>query len=250
MLNFQPYLKLGRAKEHFDALDREAAIFAESNPYRMFTQDDLESGQYIVTVWLDEPPVRLALLAGDFICCLRSSLDHLAWQLAFLTTDKPSEKICFPVLDKDTSNTQGYIKVATKGIPDLAITVMKSFQPYTYGAAYKTHLLWVLNKLWNIDKHRHLALHSGVFDVSFSGVPLAIVPGTEQLDDGFVMRFPLAAKQYMNLKPRVRAEIKFGDADEGIELGVKDFFDLYEFVAHKIIPEFASFFPQVKILRS
>lgn len=240
----QPYLKVQRAKEHLDALDREARLFSKSDPYRISAQDDLERGQYIITVRLDEPPVRLALIAGDFIGCLRSSLDYLAWQLAFLTTTSPSEKVCFPVCEQDSTGTQGYIKVATKGICDRAVAIMKSLQPYNCGSAYKTSYLWMLNKLWNIDKHRHIALHSGVFDISFSGLPARMRPDSEQLDDSFIMRFPLAAKDHMSLKPRLRVEMKFGDADEGIELSIKDFFDLYELVADKIIRRFARFFPQ------
>jgi hypothetical protein len=52
----------------------------ESEPYGISAEDDLNAGKHILTITLDDPPFAVALIAGDFVYCLRSSLDHLAWQ--------------------------------------------------------------------------------------------------------------------------------------------------------------------------
>jgi hypothetical protein len=40
----------------------------------------VNAGKHILTITLDDPPFAVGLIAGDFLCCLRSSLDHLDWQ--------------------------------------------------------------------------------------------------------------------------------------------------------------------------
>src|SRR5580658_4055833 len=157
--NLDPHLKLSRAKLHLDALDQEVRLFKQSEPHRITTEEDEDGGWYIVKIeHLKDISLGVALIAGDFISCLRSSLDHLAWQLATLPTDSPSRDISFPICEKDSLDTQIRIVKATYGIPDAAVAIMKQFQPYNGGDAYKSTHLWRLNKLWNIDKHRHILL--------------------------------------------------------------------------------------------
>ena len=84
----------------------------------------------MITIELEDPPFEAALIAGDFICCLRSSLDYLAWQLAVITTPIPSKRVCFPIYGENTPDNQVSIAKSTFGIPEPAISLIKSFQPY------------------------------------------------------------------------------------------------------------------------
>jgi hypothetical protein len=61
---------------------RKLANFIARHPGRIAisAEDDLNTGKHILTITLDDLPFAVALIAGDFLCCLRSSLDHLAWQ--------------------------------------------------------------------------------------------------------------------------------------------------------------------------
>jgi hypothetical protein len=72
--------KINRAKVHLDAPSEFVKSWSESAAKSISTHDDLERGEYIVEIIPLELDLRGALIAGDFICCLRSSLDHLAWQ--------------------------------------------------------------------------------------------------------------------------------------------------------------------------
>ena len=242
---FDPNLKLQWAKEHLDALDRELALLKQSNTQRLSTEDDLENGWYIVRVDFPSNPRQftVALISGDFISCLRSSLDHLAWQLALLTTDTPSRDICFPICEKNSLDTQLRIVKSTYGIPDAAVSIMKSLQPYNSGDAYKSTHLWRLNKLWNVDKHRHIMPHEVVTDWLFQ-CDAAIDVMTESFEDGGVMKFPLAFKDKVKLNPDVGTDVVFGGRKEGFTMSFGDFVAIYEFVANSVMPAFASFFPQ------
>jgi hypothetical protein len=166
-----PNLKVQRAKEHLDSLNRAIKAFRQSKPYRISTHDDLESRQWVIRMEMDEPPLLLGLIAGDFICCLRSSLDYLAWQLAGLTISAPSRNTSFPICGKDSAETRKFIDKATEEIPPEAAAVMKSFQPYHCGDDYKGTPLWRLNKLWNIDKHCHIPFHSAFVEIYFPRIP-------------------------------------------------------------------------------
>src|SRR5216683_2756421 len=131
-----PELKVEWAKKHLDALNAAHVAFTNSEPYTISAEDDLERGHYVLTVKTNSPPFSLALIAGDFISCLRSSLDHLAWQLAS-DAAKRSTRLCFPIHGENSLDVQMSITKQTYGIPEAAISIIKSLQPYNSGNAYK-----------------------------------------------------------------------------------------------------------------
>jgi|ERR1700688_364019 len=245
---FDPDLKLKWAKKHLDALAIEVDIFRKSNKYVITTQDDLENGWYVIRFQLpyDDRSFTIALMAGDFIACLRSCLDHLAWQLALFSGKIPTREICFPICDKDTVDTQVKIARSTFGIPDAAVTIMKAFQPYKSGDDYKSTYLWRLNELWNIDKHRHIAPHGAVTDWLFKlDVPEPTSFPVKELDDGGIMNIPIALKDKVQFNPTPgEINIFFGDKPQGLEAGIEDFFRMHQFIADTVFPAFSSFFPK------
>jgi hypothetical protein len=133
--------------------------------------DPDESGYYCA--WIDAPEIdaqRLSLSIGDCLQCFRSTLDHLAFELAAAFTvpmtddiEKDSE---FPILSDvdrhgnygkgpDKWRDSGASKV--RGTDSDAQAVIEGLQPYHRGQAYETDTLWRLGHLNNIDKHR--AIH-------------------------------------------------------------------------------------------
>jgi len=244
---FDPHLKLGWAKKHLAALAMEVGVFKKSNKYLVSTQEDSENGWYIIRFQLphNDHVFTIALIVGDFIASLRSSLDHLAWQLALLSGRVPSRDICFPICEKDSLDTQIKITKSTYGIPDAAISIVKSLQPYNSGDGYKATHLWRLNALWNIDKHRHIAPHGVSTGWLFKFTPgVNVEIPTEELDDGGIMRIPIALKDKVEFNPSPNEiDIFFGDRTERNELSLEDLIDMHEFVATKIFPAFAGFFP-------
>jgi hypothetical protein len=242
---FDPDLKRQWAKKHLDALQFQIERFCNLHPYEIVAEENLEAGLcFVKTI---HPPILNAIEAslafGDFISCLRASLDHLAWQLASLSGKRPSTAISFPICDQNTIDTQVRIAKATFGIPDEAIALVKSFQPYHAGDAYKS-------TLWNIDKHRHISAFSTITTWQYclregyrEGETLPI----QQVDNCTIMTLPIAYKSELEFNPALTSDLRFCDDFEGIDVGYSDLVEIYEFVANEVLPAFSRFFPSSEI---
>lgn len=242
----QRNFKMEWAQVHLDALQAEIAR-VKGKPYdiyRITMDEDIEHGLLHIRTETVQAiaALRAGLIAGDFICNLRASLDHIIWAMASAGGRHPSNEICFPICAKDCPRTQAKIGAATAGIPPEAIARVKSFQPYHAGKAYKSAHLWRLNFLWNLDKHRNIALHSMDSGILFSvakGIPVQEF----KFDDSAIVTIPLAAKNKVHLNPRPDLVIAFGDENRGVKVFLEDLRDIYEFVSTKVFPAFAGFIP-------
>src|ERR1035437_10153615 len=231
-LGLSPTHKIERAKVHLDALDQAIKAWQKSQPEAFSSYDDVERGEYVVEILPPDTDVSFALLAGDFVSCLRASLDHLVWHIA-ATRGTPNKRICFPIYGETSMEAQISITKSTLGIPDEAAAVIRSFQPYNAGDAYKLHYLWILNTLWNIDKHRHIPLHSAVTNYRISAPrPLRV----DTCDDHMKVFFSIADKSKVKLNPSTDAQIIFGDETEGVAVTINDFRTIYKAVIEKVMP--------------
>ena len=242
-------MKANRAKEHLDSLDRAIRGFnsppaGKPKPRRVRFYDDLQAGEYVLELINEEPPLDWGISAGEFVSCLRSSLDWLAWQLATVTTQTPSDYVSFPIWGEYSSDAEGKIKKCTVGIPDEAISIMKELQPYHHGPSYKETHLWRLQALWNVEKHRHLLINTIGMELEAippKGTPHRLV---QVMDNRAEVRFPLSAKDKVRLSPSgIRPVLTFGDEEAGIHLNMSDLREMYEFVSDKLIPKFNRFLP-------
>ena len=149
--------KIERSKHHINDLERRLHTFRESRPYRLISEPDADARQQLCKVRVHAAiPPELAVVAGEIVHQLRSSLDHLAWQL----WDKNGrvklreDKVYFPVYEADDKyNAERPNKVEGVFAP-AAVRILDDLKPYAAG----NDLLWKLHKLNNIDKHRHLSV--------------------------------------------------------------------------------------------
>jgi hypothetical protein len=241
---FDPDLKKQWAKVRLDELATEAVIIQELNKPKFSSEDDLENGRYVFRFeeMHDMRAFQAALRAGDFIANLRSALDHLAWQLALLGGAMPTIEICFPICEVNNSASRRFFNKCTLGIPTAAVAVIESFQPYHLGSDYRSTHLWRLNKLWNIDKHRHLTPHSILPEWQFKTEGVSAI-STRQLDNGVEFSVPIADKSKIAFNPSCSVEFTIQDRSEGIDIRIADLIEMHKFVAETVIPAFASFFP-------
>jgi hypothetical protein len=80
-------LKLDRALYHLQSLESEIAIWLESKPHRLIHDFDIESGHKLLIADISYPvPPKFALIIGDCLHNLRSSLDNLIYELAVVYT--------------------------------------------------------------------------------------------------------------------------------------------------------------------
>ncbi len=112
------------------------------------------------TVVVPKIDPRLNTLIGELLHDLRSSLDHLAWQLVLHTggTPVPDKTNWHILVEAPTTNREGkYPELNVRGgVSPAARTLLNASQPYQWGPRYREHPLWLLHQLWNIDKHRYV----------------------------------------------------------------------------------------------
>jgi hypothetical protein len=96
-------LKIARAAEPLEVLRTECSAYLDSNPYEVVGHDQPEGYTLLSFKVHRYPPLRLSVLLGDFLHNLRSSLDHLAWQLVLANGGTPKSGpggTQFPILEK------------------------------------------------------------------------------------------------------------------------------------------------------
>jgi hypothetical protein len=226
-----PYLKTARAKEHLDELQDRLRRFREDEPISFKREDDLANQQHIVRIKIKRIPDKITMIAGDFLYCLRSSLDQLVWSLAKEIGSYPSGTQ-FPILDH---RDQGKFNRNTIGVPLGAVAIIESYQPYNAQspALMKEHLLWQLNKLCNIDKHRRIPTDATIIDFNFPDFPRKFISVAKFDPDAEIIIVPLELKDYMKIDPMANLNVTFGDSHEGIRCDHARFVQMYEYVAHK-----------------
>jgi hypothetical protein len=176
--------KLIRADEHLQAIERVAAEYIVTEEFGIRTQWEHipEKSGRSGTTWRADlkppPPLRIAVLCGDFVHNLRSSLDHLARALVLESGGTPNDDpgdgpvTQFPVLEERlTRNGNVRPLRIIGGISPPAEFLLETVQPYQRVDDPTLHPLWILNRLWNVDKHRTLnvvGVNLGKITITFS----------------------------------------------------------------------------------
>ena len=103
----------------------------------------------------DLPPIW-SVFIGEIAYNLRSSLDHLIWQLVIHNGNIPTKHNQFPIF----ANKIKYDKAAKrylKGVCLHSCKLIEESQPF-HKVNREGAYLWILHSICNIDKHRHLNL--------------------------------------------------------------------------------------------
>jgi hypothetical protein len=200
--------KMVRAEAHLIAMDLEIATWRKSDPCRIIFEPQPDSTHYLVrAVDLKPLPASFGLILGDTLQCLRTSLDHLVWQLTSDYSGIPETgqgRIEFPVhWGEGSFNDRGQRAIA--GIHPDAQSIITQLQPFHSGDRYTDSLLYRLHELNNRDKHRALMVTAmtgevtrihipGVFNMFMGGLLAGPSPLGQRLDEnpvlGFVLRLP------------------------------------------------------------
>lgn len=179
-------LKLARAHHHLQDIDEQVQGWLDSCFDSLREEPDPEQPGYFCA-WIDAPALDTQLLSlrlGDCLQCLRSALDHLAFELAAAftvpMTDEIEKNSAFPILsDVDKHGNFGIgptkwgsaLASEVMGIDPNAQAEIERLQPYKRGQAYDTDRLWQLNAVNNIDKHRRLHVVTRVMPGASLPVP-------------------------------------------------------------------------------
>jgi len=184
--------KISWAEKHLEKLECAMRKFGDSHPYRTceFTED--KNKVRWVLEFSEDPDPEWSLIVGDFIYNVRSGLDHLA---AALNPSAVRSNCMFPIVrqevwnippaqgeDQERAGLRDKWRVSTRHMDPKAVAIIQSLQPTdTHRQETEFHLLEVLNRLSNKDKHQRLLSHE-----------LGLVrPSTSfEYADGFVYDIP------------------------------------------------------------
>jgi hypothetical protein len=193
-------LKVDRAREHIRELHSEIRRFHSRDPYSIVENLDPETGESVKTLRIRRRmPPRLAVIVGDVVHNLRSSLDHLAWQLVLANHEVPTRRTAFPISDTVAEfESRGLRKI--QGVGHEAACLIKGLKPFKGG----NDALWSLHQLNIIDKHRLLV----TIDLVRQGMRMG---GVELVFQPFV-RLPLKSGAELARGPEIRV------IDDGVEM--------------------------------
>jgi len=161
-----------RAQEHLELLEREinecVAAIANENGHTISRHFDPDGSQEILTLQLIAPApslLRWSTMTGEIVSLYRSSLDNAIYALS--VNANPAERhdrVAFPVFrhkhEFEARKKNGAMAVTSgdykvRQIPDPAKAIVQRVQPFDRtDEAVRTHILWLLDQLWDIDKHR------------------------------------------------------------------------------------------------
>jgi len=179
-------LKIEWAKEHIDQVEACIRHLVSEDGYVIRPEQNPRNGQYALYVGPpDGFPAQLPLAIGDAVHGLNTVMDYLWSGLARTANSQIVSKITFPrhetrenLLAQLTNGNHATLKHA---FPQAEAFVCDLVKPYRGG----NDLVWGLNKLDNVNKHRMLipviyimqfgklvaeAENGGVIDISFSTV--------------------------------------------------------------------------------
>ena len=173
--------KLDRSAVHLQSVQDTIVEYLNSCPSRLACEYNIDTRALTLLEKPPAPKMSLAVLVGDAIHNLRSSLDLLACELAH----RPGRHTCMPVLKTPPTDKQGNpipVKVSG-GVGAPVLDEVTRGQPFQYGENYAIHWLWILNEMWNADKHRLLLTSPAWLNNSWiaHGNAMGVVPGIAQM---------------------------------------------------------------------
>lgn len=245
-------LRLERAHEHADALKHESRMFMMELPqaYGIVLDDEPILGEYIVRGQIrHRPPVRLGILAIDAAHNLRAALDMIAWELALKGPSPPPDDdhtTGFPICTKPKAWESRKTNRMIERIPDAAINVIKSFQPYNRPG--RPPRLQVIQALDNWGKHKAipalLSFYVSQFTILNDGFEIISV-NEKAFDDGDEIGRVRRIGPNPDEKFAAGAMCHVGFSRSGPGFGWPiDFFDnAYREIRDEILPAFQQFFP-------
>jgi hypothetical protein len=152
--------KRRRANAHLHQLHKAVKAFDSTRAHSLAVQLYREQRQAEVFAIVSPAELyEISAIAGDYLHNLRSTLDHLAHQLACLVADPPTCKTEFPIYWQPRRfQRDGLSKIEC--ISPLVQQTIESYQPYDRVNGYperpKEHPLWLLQSMDIEDKHKLL----------------------------------------------------------------------------------------------
>jgi hypothetical protein len=160
--------KVGWANSHYACLRDEIHEWVQRHMHSEDTDFYPDAGIHVIR-WEARPtPPLWSVMSGNIVHNLRSALDHLVWQMVLANgVEAPREGTGgngFPIKRTPPGKGETFESIFVAngklvGVHPDHIALIEDCQPYkilSKGGSPEQHVLAMLDKLWQIDKHRHL----------------------------------------------------------------------------------------------
>jgi hypothetical protein len=234
-------LKAERAQTHLNAFNDLVRAW-RNEPYTTTRRDDPQNRRHIKRYEYKGFNPELGMVLGEFLYCLRSGLDQMAWQMATPEARRDCPREIYLPIPEDLSSRdrrRNYNR-ALKIFPNDVAKEIDAVQPHNGPAPPETHPLWQLNKLCNLDKHCLIPIHSRGAPVFYPHIPGAFVYPVES-EDAIDVSVPIEHKASLNFEPENTSEVQIGDWESDWALPVYRLSDIHGFITCTVIPAFMRF---------
>jgi hypothetical protein len=216
-------LKIERADENIRNLQAEIASFLESKKNEVVSEIDPDTGHDLIKFVGDLSSVgRFSVLSGEIVYHLRSSLNHLVWQLI---SDPALRSVhsSFPIYSSDPRKARDpevlkRYNRKIRGISSTAAAIMEGIQPYN-GKTPPNDPLVIINSFNISDKHHELVLtfaRAGVKSLIFRDGSRILNLSEEnslrwlgELRDGAELMRTISLVGKMDMEPEVALDVAF-----------------------------------------
>ncbi|HSZ03977.1 MAG TPA: hypothetical protein VK778_02105 [Solirubrobacteraceae bacterium] len=154
--------KFLHAVQQMKTLEAGMDAWIATEPYTVDIHVEAQTGERVgVAMLREQPNPQWALDIGDCLYGFRSSLDHLAFELAEHHTAAPlpsniAKDTEFPIYGPMAPD-QNLLTKKIGAIDPAAKAIIEALQPHHRGnPAFERDPLWILSQLCNLDKHRTL----------------------------------------------------------------------------------------------
>jgi hypothetical protein len=264
-----PWQKIKWAEDRLNSLYIQANAYMELRPVTSLSVIDPRSGKQLAIYALYPPvPPSLAMLVGEVVHGLRSTLDHLVGQLIIQNCEVPDDKTAYPIF-KDArflEDKAAFFERTNRAIGKCSASVkdvIEGSQPYHQRHLAYRDPLWLIHELDIIDKHRTISVVGGNYRAKWKKGGKIIVGGIEMEVDSaeeqgafheYVVIGEIGPDGELKSKfePGIQITLGFGQ-HEGLSAGERagisgmeldTIIRMYEYVADALLPRFAGFFPQ------
>jgi hypothetical protein len=158
------YYKMYRAGTHLKELQSELQGYFHDDPGQLVAEPQTAADSITATFQMkSRMPARLPIIAGDCLQNMRSALDYLVWELVRAEGEEPGKHNMFPICPtedafKDALKSRGKRSGNLAGVNEDAVAMIDRLQPYRLGEDWEQSIIFTLNELTNINKHRRILL--------------------------------------------------------------------------------------------
>jgi hypothetical protein len=209
------HAKLQRADRHRLEFEELYAGFLSMRPYSISTRFDPVTGWHSFHWHVEhEPPLaELALIYGDILGNLRTTLDYLVWQLVLAAGNKPGRYNTFPVITRSKDWDVQSVS-ALRGVDERWVEEIKNVQPFRRQEHRELHPLVLLEEGNNLHKHRFLPAAVLTADVVDYLIDISSIgPGEELESQEFLHRPIVDGGELARLRSSSRRELDVRVAD-------------------------------------